>query len=105
MFCDVEKIPHTMAKRGRKPKERKGYFYETEEDAIVQYINEEDADHCHARQNHGRGDEENYIDPGAEEIALCLLYPSAGKHQQDACHYKEEIGERRKKRHYTGRRP
>lgn len=31
-----------MAKRGRKPKERKGYFYETEEQAIVQYINEED---------------------------------------------------------------
>lgn len=28
-----------MAKRGRKPKERKGYFYETEEEAIVQYIN------------------------------------------------------------------
>jgi hypothetical protein len=31
-----------MAKRGRKPSERKGYFYEKEEDAIVQYINEED---------------------------------------------------------------
>lgn len=31
-----------MAKRGRKPKERKGYFYENEEDAIVQYINETD---------------------------------------------------------------
>ena len=31
-----------MAKRGRKPKERKGYFYEIEEQAIVQYINEED---------------------------------------------------------------
>ena len=30
-----------MAKRGRKPKERKGYFYEKEENAIVQYINEE----------------------------------------------------------------
>ena len=30
-----------MAKRGRKPKERKGYFYDTEEAAIVQYINEE----------------------------------------------------------------
>ena len=30
-----------MAKRGRKPKERKGYFYEGEEDAIVRYINEE----------------------------------------------------------------
>lgn len=30
-----------MAKRGRKPKERKGYFYEDEEAAIVQYINEE----------------------------------------------------------------
>ena len=29
-----------MAKRGRKPKERKGYFYEKEENAIVQYINE-----------------------------------------------------------------
>ena len=29
-----------MAKRGRKPKERKGYFCETEEDAIVLYINE-----------------------------------------------------------------
>ena len=29
-----------MAKRGRKPKERKGYFYETEEEAIVKYINE-----------------------------------------------------------------
>lgn len=31
-----------MAKRGRKQKERKGYFYETEENAIIQYINEED---------------------------------------------------------------
>lgn len=30
-----------MAKRGRKPKERKGYFYDTEEAAIVQYINED----------------------------------------------------------------
>ena len=29
-----------MAKRGRKPKERKGYFYENEENAIVRYINE-----------------------------------------------------------------
>ena len=33
-----------MAKRGRKPKERKGYFYEKEEEAIVKYINEENAD-------------------------------------------------------------
>lgn len=33
-----------MAKRGRKPKERKGYFYEKEENAIVQYINEENAE-------------------------------------------------------------
>ena len=32
-----------MAKRGRKPKnERKGYFYETEENAVVEYIQEED---------------------------------------------------------------
>ena len=31
-----------MAKRGRKPKERKGYFYESEEDAIIQYIKEPD---------------------------------------------------------------
>lgn len=31
-----------MAKRGRKPKERKGYFYENEENAIIHYINEED---------------------------------------------------------------
>ena len=31
-----------MAKRGRKPKERKGYFYESEEDAIIQYIQETD---------------------------------------------------------------
>jgi hypothetical protein len=39
----VEKIiPHIMAKGGRKPKERKGYFYESEEDAIVKYINEQD---------------------------------------------------------------
>ena len=30
-----------MAKRGRKPKERKGYFYEKEEEAIIQYIHEE----------------------------------------------------------------
>lgn len=30
-----------MAKRGRKPKERKGYFYEKEEMAIIQYIHEE----------------------------------------------------------------
>lgn len=33
--------PRTMAKRGRKPKERKGYFYEKEEMAIIQYIHEE----------------------------------------------------------------
>ena len=33
--------PRTMAKRGRKPKERKGYFYEKEEEAIIQYIHEE----------------------------------------------------------------
>jgi hypothetical protein len=30
-----------MAKRGRKPKQRKGYFYEKEEEAIIQYIHEE----------------------------------------------------------------
>ena len=36
--------PRTMAKRGRKPKERKGYFYEKEENAIVQYINEKNAE-------------------------------------------------------------
>lgn len=30
-----------MAKRGRKPKERKGYFYEKEEEAIIKYIHEE----------------------------------------------------------------
>ena len=29
-----------MAQRGRKPKERKGYFYEVEENAINQYIHE-----------------------------------------------------------------
>ena len=33
-----------MAKRGRKPKERKGYFYETEEMAIIQYIHEENTE-------------------------------------------------------------
>ena len=33
-----------MAKRGRKPKERKGYFYEEEEEAIVKYINETNLD-------------------------------------------------------------
>lgn len=32
-----------MAKRGRKPKEKKGYFYETEENAILDYINTDDA--------------------------------------------------------------
>lgn len=31
-----------MAKRGRKPKEKKGYFYNSEEEAIVKYINETD---------------------------------------------------------------
>ena len=30
-----------MAKRGRKPKERKGYFYEKEEEAIIRYIHED----------------------------------------------------------------
>ena len=45
MLCVVVKIkPRTMAKRGRKPKERKGYFYEKEENAIVQYINEKNAE-------------------------------------------------------------
>ena len=38
----LNKITYTMAKRGRKPKERKGYFYESEEDAIIQYIKETD---------------------------------------------------------------
>ena len=33
-----------MAKRGRKPKEKKGYFYETEEDAILDYINTDSAE-------------------------------------------------------------
>lgn len=37
----VKMQPRTMAKRGRKPKERKGYFYEKEEMAIIQYIHEE----------------------------------------------------------------
>ena len=37
----VKTQPRTMAKRGRKPKERKGYFYEKEEKAIIQYIHEE----------------------------------------------------------------
>lgn len=37
-----------MAKRGRKPKEKKGYFYENEENAIVDYINESDID----KKNH-----------------------------------------------------
>ena len=32
----------TMAKRGRKPKEKKVYFYTSEEDAIVKYITEKD---------------------------------------------------------------
>ena len=31
-----------MAKRGRKPKERKGYFYETEEQAVIDYISTND---------------------------------------------------------------
>ena len=31
-----------MAKRGRKPKERKGYFYEKEEQAIVDYTTTRD---------------------------------------------------------------
>ena len=44
-MCVVVKIkPRTMAKRGRKPKERKGYFYEKEENAIVQYINEKNVE-------------------------------------------------------------
>lgn len=33
-----------MAKRGRKPKEKKGYFYETEEGAILAYINSDSAE-------------------------------------------------------------
>ena len=37
----VKMQPRTMAKRGRKPKERRGYFYEKEEIAIIQYIHEE----------------------------------------------------------------
>lgn len=31
-----------MAKRGRKPKERKGYFYENEEQAVIDYISTDD---------------------------------------------------------------
>lgn len=33
-----------MAKRGRKPKDRKGYFYEKEEQAIIDYINSKSTD-------------------------------------------------------------
>ena len=33
-----------MAKRGRKPSERKGYFYEKEEQAVIDYINETNID-------------------------------------------------------------
>lgn len=40
MFAAVIMLRSKMAKRGRKPKERKGYFYETEENAIIQYISE-----------------------------------------------------------------
>ena len=40
----VKMQPRTMAKRGRKPKERKGYFYEKEETAIIQYIHEENTE-------------------------------------------------------------
>ncbi len=32
----------TMAKRGRKPKERKGYFYEEQENAVKQYLETDD---------------------------------------------------------------
>ena len=40
MFAVCGIIPtFKMAKRGRKPKERKGYFYESEENAIVNYLN------------------------------------------------------------------
>jgi hypothetical protein len=43
MFAACGIIPaFKMAKRGRKPKERKGYFYESEEDAIVRFIQEND---------------------------------------------------------------
>ena len=40
MFVRKIKYTQNMAKRGRKPKEKKGYFYESEEAAIVDYINE-----------------------------------------------------------------
>lgn len=33
-----------MGKRGRKPNERKGYFYEKEEQAVIDYINETNID-------------------------------------------------------------
>lgn len=33
-----------MAKRGRKPKERKGYFYEKEEQAIIDYVKSDSAE-------------------------------------------------------------
>ena len=45
VFCNV--ITHTvitMAKRGRKPKLRKGYFYENEEQAVIDYITTNDKD-------------------------------------------------------------
>lgn len=41
MWASWKNQPRTMAKRGRKPKERKGYFYEKEEDAIIRYIHED----------------------------------------------------------------
>ena len=45
MLQSVKKNSHCkMAKRGRKPNEKKGYFYEKEEKAIVDYINEENID-------------------------------------------------------------
>ncbi len=44
----IDSFYDKMAKKGRKPKERKGYFYEKEEQAVVDYINstnEEERNH------------------------------------------------------------
>jgi hypothetical protein len=45
LFLLSKKKKEKMAKRGRKPKnERKGYFYEEQEQAVIDYINAYDAD-------------------------------------------------------------
>lgn len=91
-----------MAKRGRKPKERKGYFYETEEQAVIDYISTTDKEEKNKIFN-------DYLYPAFVKMIESIirrynLYCSDEEFQQTfddtlsylmskICHYKDTIYE------------